>query len=146
MFGTIQGKLKTPAVGTLILAFICLFGIVLASSVTSISTVFDNLIPDIGVLIAFYYGVTGLACAWAYRKVAFKRPQVLLHRDPVPVPRGHRPDLRQVRGHQGSPAGAVPTPVIITMALGIPLVILARFTTKGEFFKTKVVAYEEIGE
>jgi len=25
------------------------------------------------VLIAFYYGVTGLACAWAYRKVAFQR-------------------------------------------------------------------------
>ena len=29
VFGTIQGKLKTPAVGTLILAFICMFGIVL---------------------------------------------------------------------------------------------------------------------
>ena len=24
-------------------------------------------------LIAFYYGVTGVACAWAYRKVAFQK-------------------------------------------------------------------------
>ena len=37
-------------------------------------------------------------------------------------------------------------PVIVTMALGVPLVILARFTTKGDFFKTKMVAYDEIGE
>ena len=33
---------------------------------------FSNLISDIGVLIAFYYGVTGVTCAWAYRKVAFQ--------------------------------------------------------------------------
>ena len=33
VFGTIQGKLKTPAVGTLILAFISLFGILLVSKV-----------------------------------------------------------------------------------------------------------------
>jgi len=25
-------------------------------------------------------------------------------------------------------------------------VIIVRFTTKGDFFKTKMVAYEEIGE
>ncbi len=30
--------------------------------------------------------------------------------------------------------------------LGIPLVILARFTTKGDFFKQKPVAYTEIGD
>ena len=40
---------------------------------SSVNTVFDNLISNIGVLIAFYYGVTGLTCAWAYRKVAFQR-------------------------------------------------------------------------
>ena len=31
IFGTIQGKFQTPTVGTLILAFISLFGIVLAT-------------------------------------------------------------------------------------------------------------------
>ena len=30
---------------------------------------------------------------------------------------------------------------IITLMLGIPLVILARFTTKGDFFKQKPIAY-----
>jgi len=73
VFGTIQGKLQTPMVGTLILALVCMFGIVLVSNVSSINTVFANLISNIGVLIAFYYGVTGVTCAWAYRKVAFQR-------------------------------------------------------------------------
>ena len=35
---------------------------------------------------------------------------------------------------------------IITLLLGIPLVIIARLTTKGDFFKTKPIAYTEIGE
>jgi hypothetical protein len=35
---------------------------------------------------------------------------------------------------------------IITLLLGIPLVIIARFTTKGDFFKQKPIAYTEIGE
>ena len=37
-------------------------------------------------------------------------------------------------------------PDIITLVLGIPLVIIARFTTKGDFFKQKPIAYTEIGE
>ena len=73
VFGTIQGKLQTPAVGTLILAFICMFGIVLVCNVSSINNrVLQTSSSSIGVLIAFYYGITGVTCAWAYRKVAFQ--------------------------------------------------------------------------
>jgi len=32
------------------------------------------------------------------------------------------------------------------LLLGIPLVIVARLITKGDFFKTKPVAYTEIGD
>ena len=145
VFGTIQGKLKTPAVGTLILAFLCLFGILLASHVTSISNVFNNLISDIGVLIAFYYGVTGVTCAWAYRKVAFKDLRFFLTGILFPFVGasscsscGYQ--VIKTSGWSGANAD------IITLALGVPLVILARFTTKGDFFKTKVVAYDEIGD
>jgi len=144
VFGTIQGKLKTPAVGTLILAFICLFGILLTSQVTSIQNVFNNLILNIGVLIAFYYGITGLSCAWAYRKVALKDLRFFFTGVLFPFLGGAV--LMFVLVKVILEAGMTGLPVIITMALGIPLVILARFTTKGEFFKTKMVAYEEIGE
>ena len=144
VFGTNQGKLKTPAVGTLILAFICLFGILLTRQVTSIQTVFNNLILNIGVLIAFYYGITGLSCAWAYRRVAFKDTRFFFTGVLFPFVGGVVLLFVLVKVILG--AGMTALPVIITMALGVPLVILARLTTKGNFFKTKMVAYEEIGD
>ena len=145
VFGTIQGKLKTPAVGTLILAFICMLGIVMVSNVSSISKVFGDLISNIGVLIAFYYGVTGITCAWAYRKVAFKEFRFFLTGILLPflggvvlLAVGYQ--VIKTAGWSGAYAD------IVTLVLGIPLVILARFTTKGDFFKTKPIAYTEIGE
>ncbi len=145
VFSTIQGKLKTPMVGTLILAFASLLGIVLVSNVSSVNNVFQNLILDIGVLIAFYYGVTGLTCAWAYRKVAFKDTRFFFTGILFPLLGGVvllfvGGDVIKTSGWSGANAD------IITLALGVPLVILARFVTKGDFFKQKPVAYTEIGE
>ena len=71
VFSYIHGQRKTPAIGTAILAGICLLGIVATAKSPTVSTYFTELINNIGVLIAFYYGATGLTCAWAYRKVAF---------------------------------------------------------------------------
>ncbi len=145
LFGTIQGKLKTPAVGTLILAFICMFGIVLVSNVSSINNVFTNLILNIGVLIAFYYGVTGLTCAWAYRKVAFQKASFFFTGVLLPFLGGLVLLSVGVKVvvNAGWSSGYAD---IITLLLGIPLVIIARFTTKGDFFKQRPIAYTEIGE
>jgi amino acid transporter len=145
VFATIQGKLKTPMVGTLILAFISLFGIVLVSNVSSISTVFGHLISSIGVLIAFYYGVTGVTCAWAYRKVALQSTRFFFTGILLPllggvVLLGVGAWVIKTSGWSGAGAD------IITLALGVPLVILARYTTKGDFFKQKPIAYTEIGD
>jgi amino acid transporter len=143
VFGSIQGKFRTPAIGTLILAFISLFGILLTTGSASVATVFGNLIDNIGVLIAFYYGVTGLACAWAYRKVAFQRVGFFFSGVLLPLLGG----LfllwvgYQVIKQAGLSASA---PVLITFALGIPLVIVAKVFTKGDFFKQKPVAYTSI--
>jgi amino acid transporter len=145
LFGTIQGKLKTPAVGTLILAFVSLFGILMVSNVSSVNTVFAHLISSIGVLIAFYYGVTGITCAWAYRKVAFQDTRFFFSGILLPFLGGVAllgVGAWVIKTAGWSGAGAD----IITLAVGVPLVILARLTTKGDFFKQKPVAYTEIGE
>ena len=145
IFGSIQGKLKTPMVGTLILAFVSLLGIVLTTLDSSINNVFQNLILSIGVLIAFYYGVTGLTCAWAYRKVAFVKTSFFFTGVLFPLVGGAA--LLFVCGYvikEGGWSGSYAD--IITLLLGIPLVIIARFTTKGDFFKQKPVAYTSIEE
>ncbi len=145
IFAAIQGKVQTPAIGTLLLAFLSMFGIVLVSSVTSVNHVFSNLISNIGVLIAFYYGVTGLTCAWAYRKVAFKQVRFFLTGVLAPFLGGAA--LLFVGGEVINSVGwSGAYPDIIALLLGIPLVIIARFTSKGDFFKTKPIAYDEIGD
>jgi amino acid transporter len=68
-FKKVQGTFQTPMIGTLILAGLCLSGIFLRTASPAINTGYGNLIADIGVLVAFYYGATGLTCAWSYRKV-----------------------------------------------------------------------------
>jgi amino acid transporter len=145
LFGVIQGKFRTPALGTLVLAFISLFGILLTTGSSSVNTVFGNLIDNIGVLIAFYYGITGLACAWAFRKVAFKKASFFLTAVFLPLVGGLF--LLWVGYQVIKQAGWGPSaPVLITFGLGVPLVIVARVFTKGDFFKTKPVAYTEIGD
>ena len=145
VFASIQGKLKTPALGTMILAFISLFGILLATQVASIDTLLNNLILSIGVLIAFYYGATGVTCAWDYRKVAFKSTRFFFTGVLLPLVGGIvlllvMADVIKQGGWSGSYAD------IIALLMGIPLVIVARFTTKGDFFKVKPIAYTEIGD
>jgi len=64
-FSRIHPKFRTPAFGTVF------FGVAAAVLLAVLATVSDNFLGDailsVGLLIAFYYGVTGLACVWYFR-------------------------------------------------------------------------------
>ena len=143
LFGTIHPKFQTPALGTALLAFIALFGMMLATGSSSVNSVFQKLILNIGVLVAFYYGVTGLTSAFAFRKVAFQRVRFFFMGVLLPGLGGLA--LLYV-GYEviTSNGWNSATPDLVILGLGIPLVLLARWRTKGDFFKTKVIAYETI--
>ena len=68
-FGTVHKSWKTPWVGTIISSVLAIVVIALTVVIDNVGSVFANLILDIGVLVALYYGITGIACAWAFRKV-----------------------------------------------------------------------------
>jgi len=148
VFGTIEGKRQTPAIGTLIIAFLCLFGILLVSQSKGAYNVLQNdLYGDIGVLIAFYYGVTGLACGWAFRKVVFKSVRFFFMGILFPITSGIILLLIGYKVfHDGwfNPANNTALPIAITMILGVILVIVARIFGHSGFFKTKVIAYDTI--
>lgn len=142
VFAVVHKKFLTPALGTAITAGVALIGILATTESTSVSNVFNNLILNIGVLIAFYYGITGLTCAWAYRKVAFQKFSFFVTGVLFPLVGGIVLVFVLVKVIQG--AGSSGYPDIIVLGLGVPLVIVARLVTKGDFFKTKTIAYEDI--
>ena len=148
MFGTIHPKFKTPATGTLVLAIISLigmYGIVTFDSASNVSNILGYLITDLGVLVAIYYGATGLACAWAFRKVAFERWTFFLTGILLPALAGlfmFWIGFEVIRQNWSSHMA----PAIVVIAVGIPLVIVAKVRSKGEFFKIKPIAYTEIGD
>jgi amino acid transporter len=143
LFKVIDPKRLNPVVGTLIIAIVCLLGIFVTQGDSSVHSLFGKLVNDIGVLIAFYYGMTGLACAWAYRRVAFQKLPFFFTGFLLPLASGIVLLFVGYKVVASSGLGAG-VPILITFALGIPLVIVARLATKGDFFKTKVVAFDTI--
>ena len=142
---TIQGSRRTPVVATLVLATLGMVGIVLIPTVHSVSDLLNDLVSNIGVLVAYYYGITGLTCAWAYRKVAFVRLRFFLTGFLLPAVGGLA--LLAVGGVVIAQAGwSGARADIITLVLGVPLAFVARWGSTGDYFRRGRVAYADIGD
>lgn len=140
LFGKISPRFHTPAQGTFVLFLIAGVGVMITSLAPTVSSTFTNLIAQIGVLVAFYYGITGLACAWAYRKILFESATNFFLAGLLPFVGGIF--LFWVV-YQVIVQGGVGTslPILITFGLGIPLVLAARVLGSADFFHRKMVAY-----
>ena len=105
---------------------------------------YGNLISDIAVLVAFYYGATGLACAWAFRHVMFASGRFFLTGVLLPFLSGAfcfwvgYQVIRQ-SGLSGS------APILVAIGLGVPLVFVHQWATRSHFFNRPVVALDAIG-
>jgi amino acid transporter len=69
-YGRLHARFRTPWVATLLitlLGLVLLFG---SSYLAGIKTVIEDSINAVGFQVAFYYGLTGLACAWYFRTEA----------------------------------------------------------------------------
>jgi amino acid transporter len=146
-FARVHHSWLTPWVGTIITALFSTIVVVVTLLSSSVSSVFANLILDIGVLVAFYYGITGLACAWAFRKVLTSRPKLLVFAGVLPLLGGL--SLMAIGGYVIYQAWttniSAALPVLVAMALGIPLLIIAVATNRSGFFREKTVSYIEVG-
>jgi amino acid transporter len=143
IFKIIDPKRLNPVVGTLIIALVALVGIFFTQGNSSVYNVFQKMVNNIGVLIGFYYGMAGIVCAWAYRRVAFKKFSFFFTGFLLPLASGIM--LLWVGYQVVSSSGLkASVPILITLAIGIPLVIVARLMTKGNFFKTKAVVFDTI--
>lgn len=143
VFAKIHGDYQTPLVGTLMLAGIALFGILVRTAIPTVNAAYGNLIDDIGVLVAVYYGATGLGCAWAYRKVMFRNGRFFVSGVLLPFLAGAFCFWvgYEVVHQSGWAASA---DVLVVLALGVPLTWLAKRESKSDFFSRKPVAYATV--
>jgi amino acid transporter len=149
LFGTVHKSWKTPWVGTIISSILAVVVIVLSVTLAdSVGSIFAKLILDIGVLVALYYGITGIACTWAFRKVLLTSFSRFVFAGLLPLLGGLSllGVAYVVIAPTSLPLGqaadwGTSLPILITVLLGVPLVILANFTTRSNFFHEKTVSY-----
>ncbi len=147
-FAIIHPRFQTPVIGTIILTAITIVGLLLTTISPSINATINNLTLDIGVLVGFYYGITGIACAWYFRKVLTRNIKTLFFAGIFPFVSGiflfwvgYQVVLQ---GEQSSGWGSV-LPVIVAFVAGIPLAVIAWLVNK-QYFSYRPEAYAEGAE
>jgi amino acid transporter len=139
-FGRVHHAWKTPWFGTLITSILATIVIVLSVTVDTFNTnVFGNLILDIGVLVAIYYGVTGLASFWAFRKVLTSSLRLFVFAGLLPLLGGLF--LFYIAYYVIQQDVGTAVPILVTAGLGVPLLLLAGVTNRSGFFREKTVSY-----
>ena len=144
LFGTVHEKYKTPALGTVIVGLLSMFGILLTTFSSSSASVFNNLVANIGVLVAFYYGLTGLACAWAFRKTigqGFRNNLTMVY---LPFIGGVT--LLYVCYQVMVSGGSTAIPDMVVLGSGIPIYLLMklRIGKRTPFFTQRIVSYDTV--
>jgi|HubBroStandDraft_6_1064221.scaffolds.fasta_scaffold00298_23 amino acid transporter len=149
-FSTIHPRWKTPWVGTIISSGLAVIVIILTVtlSTTVVGGIFSSLILDIGVLVAIYYGVTGIACTWAFRKVLLTSVTRFVFAGVLPFLAGlfllfiaYVVIAPTSLPYGNSPDWATSLPIIVTAGLGVPLLLLAMASSRSSFFREKTVSY-----
>jgi amino acid transporter len=141
-FGVVHPRWHTPWVGTLITAVVSVAIILLTVFLDSVNNVFANLILDIGVLVAAYYGVTGIACAWAFRHMLRSSVRMFVLAGALPLLSGLF--LFAIAGYVVYNDVSSAIPVLVTMGAGIPLLAAAMAANRTGFFRQPRMAYVEL--
>ncbi|KAA9111106.1 APC family permease [Microbacterium rhizomatis] len=82
-FAVVHPTFKTPSFSTLVM------GIVASVYYVGMTLISDNILQDsilsLGLAIAFYYGITGYACVWYFRRELFNSPRNFFYRFLFPL-------------------------------------------------------------
>ena len=84
-FAKIHKRFLTPTVSTLVMGGVSIVLYVTMNYLSSGNAVIQDSVSALGVWIAFYYGLTGLSCAWYYRSTLRDSPRNLWLRGIVPL-------------------------------------------------------------
>ncbi len=68
VFGRVHKRFLTPTVSTVVMGAVSIVLYVAMNYLSNGSSVIGDSVSALGTMIAFYYGLTGFACVWYYRK------------------------------------------------------------------------------
>jgi amino acid transporter len=82
-FATVHSRYKTPSFSTLVM------GVVASIYYVGMTLISDNILQDsilsLGLAIAFYYGITGYACVWYFRRELFTSVRNFFYKGLLPL-------------------------------------------------------------
>jgi amino acid transporter len=82
-FARMHPRFRTPTVATLVMGAVSALFFVLLTAVSK--NVLADSAASVGLLIAFYYGLTGFACVWFFRRELLTSPHALLVKGILPL-------------------------------------------------------------
>jgi amino acid transporter len=82
-FSRMHPRYRTPTVATLVMGAVSALFYVLLTAVSK--NVLADSAASVGLLIAFYYGLTGFACVWFFRRDLLRSPRALLVKGVLPL-------------------------------------------------------------
>ncbi len=83
-FSRIHKRFLTPTVSTVVMGVVSIVLYVILNYVSA-GTVIADAVSALGVMIAFYYGLTGFSCVWYYRDTLTESPRNLWLRGILPL-------------------------------------------------------------
>jgi amino acid transporter len=152
VFGKIHPRYLTPTVSTLGMGALSIVWTALILGFDSSQNVLNDSITALGFAVCFYYGFTGLACGWFFRRELFKSARGFLLAGVVPVLGGAMMAFIFVKAwivesnpnyNYSSPLFGIQVPIVIgigSLLLGIPLMLLAFFKFRPYFRRKTEVA------
>ena len=147
-FGKIHPKYLTPTVSTLGMGVLSAVWTAFLIIVDTGQNVLSDSITALGFAVCFYYGFTGLACGWYFRRELFKSVKGFVLAGLVPVLGGVMMGFIFVKAWivesarvttTRQPVLGIQMPILIgigSLLLGIPIMILCAFKFR-EFFSRK---------
>jgi len=148
IFGRVHPRYLTPTVSTIGMGVISALWTALLLGFNSNQNVLNDSITALGFSICFYYGFTGVACGWYFRRELFKSARGFVLAGLLPVLGGAMmafvfikaciEDSKQVNAYS-HPFLGVQVPLLIgigSLLLGVPFMVLCAVKFKP-FFRRK---------
>lgn len=132
-FAEIHARFETPWLAGVVVWALAVVLLVLSSASADVGGIMERLIAAIGVMVSLYYGLTGVACVWYYRRTLTRGASTFLMRGLWPGASALFLLFLGVR--QTLDLGAdVTAPTVVALALGLVPLVVYRLRHRSAYY------------